>query len=139
MTHKLLLIENETLLMRALVRALARVPALEVLTAMSFEEARELLDHHADLCVVVADYYLSPQRTSHDLLSWCVTERPTCRKIIMSGRELAMLDVPAHLYDVFIAKPFSIHDFREVVIQQLDAHQERCLCSSERSPLILAH
>lgn len=123
--HKIIILENEPLLMRALTRALDCLN-LEIFTGATLREASAQLIDHADICVLVTDYYLDAQTTSLELLRWCARERPDCRRVVISGRERAALAIPPHACDAFLAKPFSIQDFRDLVRQQLDAHQHCC-------------
>ena len=119
MPEKLILLENEPLLMRALERALKRLD-LALYKAYSCEQARTLLNEHEDVAVFVTDYYLDAGETSQELLEWTHVRRPSCRCVLMSGRDQQNIDLNDTLYECFIAKPFSVLDFRHIVAEQIE-------------------
>ncbi len=122
MAQKLILLENEPLLMRALTRALSRLD-LTILQAQSSEEALGLLDTNPDTAVLVTDYFLNAGETSEPLLNWTRTHRPSCRCVLMSGQDMRALALHETLYDLFIPKPFSVIEFREIICEQVQVFE----------------
>lgn len=122
MAQKLVLLENEPLLMRALVRALSRLDLI-LLQAQSGEEAQALLHTHSDTAVLVTDYFLNAGETSQALLQWTRVHRPSCRCILMSGQDTRALQIHETLYDLFIPKPFSVIEFRQIICEQVQVFE----------------
>tara|TARA_B100000686_G_scaffold312707_1_gene357451 strand:- start:6 stop:410 length:405 start_codon:yes stop_codon:yes gene_type:complete len=125
MPTNIVVLENEPLLMRALVRALARLD-VTVLQAQTKQEAMRLLQGHEDTAVLVTDYFLNAGETSEALLNWVRAYMPCCRCVLMSGQDASALDLNETLYDLFVAKPFSIMDFRQIIRDQVEVYESLC-------------
>lgn len=125
MPTNIVVLENEPLLMRALVRALARLD-VRVLQAQTKHEAMQLLQAHGDTAVLVTDYFLNAGETSEGLLSWIRTYMPCCRCVLMSGQDASALELNETLYDLFVPKPFSIMDFRQIIRDQIEVYESMC-------------
>lgn len=120
--YKLIILENEPLLMRALVRALSKLD-VELLQANDQESAALLLEAHPDVALLVTDYYLNDGETSEGLLRKVQQQHRACRRVLMSGQDARALELDRGLYHLFIPKPFSILEFRELLNSQLKLYR----------------
>lgn len=121
MKTKVLVIDDDPLLLRVLPRALRN--SHEVLSANRAVDALPLLEEHRDLAVIVSDYGM-PGMTGVELLRHAIEKVPNANRILMSGggEFEAFRDVidECRLY-TFMPKPFEMQAFR-VVIQRAAEH-----------------
>ena len=122
MSSKVVVLENEPLLMRALVRALSRL-RVTILQAEEQGQAIALLKDNPETAVLVTDYFLDAGETSEGLLEWTRSHLPGCRCLLMSGQDARGLQVHETLYDLFIPKPFSVIEFRQIINDQIQVYQ----------------
>lgn len=119
MTPKIILIEDDPMLMRALERGLTRA-GYEVLRAFDDEQAFTLMEHTDQLAALITDFSLGPHGGDvGDVLTRARHRHPNCLLVLMSGALREHLDVTDEAFDVFVQKPFSIRELRALLAQHL--------------------
>lgn len=120
--HKILLVDDEENVLRALKRALATEP-YEIVTCRSGVEALALLEN-TEVDLVLSDYRM-PEMDGVAFLTECRTHRPDMARLILSGyadlEALTGAINSAQIYR-FINKPWQDYDLKAAIFNAL-AHR----------------
>lgn len=106
---------------------LAQEPNVHIETVTSVDQAEAAIERLAasthECAVFISDYHLPPSaRTGLDVLGNVRRRLPAAKRVLMSGRERAELE-PAlgeAGLDAFLAKPFTLDEFRPLVQRLVD-------------------
>jgi len=119
---KILCIDDESAILSALTRLLTS--DFTVLTATSTDQARELLDHHRDVAIVLTDHSM-PGETGSRFLRYVATAAPDAVRAILSGQidMTSMVDAinSAQVHRVFL-KPWDNEYLKLQMVESLAAH-----------------
>lgn len=122
---KLLLVDDEANILKAVRRLLADEPQYEILSAESGEEGLRILEHTADIRLVVADYRM-PQMDGIEFLTRVYQHWPDIMRMVLSGYADIAVVVDAinqgHIYR-FIGKPWNDENLKNEIASAL-RHQE---------------
>lgn len=114
----LLLIEDEAMLRANVVRALARLPGLEIVDAGSLEEALPLLDRNQP-DIIVSDIDL-PKRTGIEILGELAIRRMRIPVIFVTGYLRAYgAQIPRHQDIDVLEKPLAMEDLRAAIERRI--------------------
>ncbi|MEK7355906.1 MAG: response regulator, partial [Bdellovibrionota bacterium] len=119
---KILCIDDESSILAALARLLS--PDFVVLSATSTDQARELLDHHRDVAIVLTDHSM-PGESGVRFLRYVQTAAPDAVRAILSGRvdveSMAEAINTAQVHRV-ILKPWDNDILRLQMMEALASH-----------------
>jgi response regulator RpfG family c-di-GMP phosphodiesterase len=111
MTHKLLIVDDESANLRLLQRLFS--PQFHCLTASSGVEAIRVLEHH-DIAIVITDQRM-PMMTGIELLKRTATMRPHMVRILLTGytdTDALVEAINSGLVYMYITKPWSNEDLK---------------------------
>ena len=121
--HSLLVVDDEKEILRSL--TLTFGDDYEVFTACSGIEALELLDHHNDISLVIADQRM-PQMTGVEFLEKAIQINPHMIRIILTGYTDTSALIQAvnkgHIYQ-YVTKPWERHELKIIVKRALESYE----------------
>lgn len=121
--HSLLIVDDEKEILRSL--TLTFENDYEVFTACSGIEALELLDHHNDIALVIADQRM-PQMTGVEFLEKAIQINPHMIRIILTGYTDTSALIQAvnkgHIYQ-YVTKPWERHELKIIVKRALESYE----------------
>lgn len=122
--RKLLIVDDDNLILRALERLLRPLPQIELLICSNPKDALKLIDQQ-DIAVIISDHIM-PQMNGLDLLRYAGLTSPQTISIMLTGERDMELAVKAiNNGDVFrfITKPWKNEHLLEMLRLALDQHQ----------------
>src|SRR5882762_6411514 len=134
MTHKLLIVDDETPNLRLLERLFSN--DFQCLTASSGPEAIRLLEQH-DVAILITDQRM-PEMTGIDLLKRTATLRPHMVRILLTGYtdvEALVEAINSGLVYMYFTKPWNNGDLKLKVSRARDHYEN----NKKRSSLMLAN
>jgi DNA-binding response OmpR family regulator len=111
-TMKIVVLEDNPLVGDGLVHTLRHL-GHEALLATRIDEAKAITASHRDVALAIADAGLQDGEYGVDFLEWLRSERPTVRRILISGADARGGDSPA--VEVFVKKPFGAAELGSVL------------------------
>ena len=125
--RKLLILEDDPMIMQIVVTLVSRISNLETIQAVTCLEARDALQKHADIAVILSDHLL-PDGTGLELLQHARAQHPSVVRLMMTGahhedHDLAIRAINTGEIFRFIPKPFTGDEIIGAVMQGLDFFQ----------------